>query len=169
MAYTWYFPTSFTDVASNYINEALAYDNNVSTYSYGSVFPAYPSMSSYLQFNIAARLVNAIRSMHYNATPYTAHFEYDVYYDGGWHNIFDAPWGAYHQIYRYIYMPDIKEVSAVRYRCGHLEGSYSCFNYEIQFGYEPADLPPSPKPVAGGIGMGARFQPLRGPAVPILR
>lgn len=82
-------PTSFSDPGSTWSAETFVYDNDVGTYGYCSVNPS--SWGTPLTLNVASTPCNAIQ---FNADVYTPavdKIKIDVYYDSGWHNIYEGP------------------------------------------------------------------------------
>jgi len=87
----WTTPTGHNDPSNDWADEAKAYDDNLATFALCEV--ANPGWGGYLEFDVTQTMVGSVR---YYCTPEaggTAHLDeisVDVYYDAGWHNIYEG-------------------------------------------------------------------------------
>lgn len=84
----WVSPTGFVDPDSKWSDEALAYDDDTGT----NALNAKINWNSYLELTHAALNCDKVRiyARDWDAGAYDPDLDIDVYYDGGWNNIFSG-------------------------------------------------------------------------------
>lgn len=85
---TWVSPTNFVDDDSVWNSETNAYDGNVETDADTRISPN--SWSSYLELTHAALNCDKIRFYATYYSGFVDQISIDVYYEGGWHNIYEG-------------------------------------------------------------------------------
>jgi len=84
----WVNPTSATDTAGTWTDDALSYDGNTGTFAYSTA----NNNTDALELNIAAISCDKIQiyGCQYKKSEADTGIVVDVYYSGGWHNIITA-------------------------------------------------------------------------------
>ena len=124
----WVSPTNFNDPDNKWNSETLAYDDNIST---GADSPNITARtwSSYVEFNIASISCDKIRYYaFYNAN--INQISVDVYYSGGWHNIYEGI--QLNQTWEEKAIGSTQDVTAVRVRF-YAKKVDTAYLYEIEF------------------------------------
>ncbi len=85
---SWVSPTGFNDPGSEWDDETNAFDENTATYAKDIVSPT--SWSDYLELTVPVAPINAIRFYAQYVSPGIDQISIDVYYDGGWVNIYEG-------------------------------------------------------------------------------
>lgn len=94
----WVSPTGFVDGGGVWTDEAITYDENIGTYAYADSLKR--GWTDYLELTIDALNCNKVQVWVDHVFTTTNEIEVDVYYSGGWHNIFSgepASWGAWNE------------------------------------------------------------------------
>ena len=125
----WVSPTDFVDPDNKWNSEILSYDENIETAA-NSPNDSARTWGSYLELNIASISCNSIRFYAYYNAADINEISIDVYYVGGWHNIYE---GAYvSQTWTEKAIGSTQDVTAARIRF-YAKKVATAYLYEFEF------------------------------------
>jgi len=127
----WLSPTGYVDPDSKWINEGLAYDENITTASVNQNV-ATESWSSYIELTHSAISCSKVRfDATYNSA-YITSISLDVYYSSDWHNIYEGIFN--HHVWVEKEIGSIQTVTAMRMKF-YNSNAYVAFAYvyEVDF------------------------------------
>jgi len=124
--FTWVDPTGHN---TDWTNPANAYDTLTATYAEKANGGA--GWTTYIELTHTAILCNNIRYWYTDGGGTSNNFEVDIFYDGGWHNIYTgaATLGAWTT----VSISPIQEITSVRFRASAVAG-LTAYLHEVDFG-----------------------------------
>ena len=125
----WILPTGHSDPNSTWSDEALAYDDDTSTYAMSS-YLVYPGWGDVLVFTHASFSCSKIR---FNAGHYaggTDSIDVDVYYSSAWHNVYEGDFEG--EAWIEADLGGVYAVTQARVRMQHTTSPFAKF-YEFGF------------------------------------
>ena len=125
----WVSPTGFNDPDSAWNNEAQAYDGNVETAA-GSPNGSARTWGSYLELSIDSISCDSIRFYAYYSAADINAVSIDVYYSGGWHNIYEGVYVS--QTWEEKAIGSTQDVTAARVRF-YAKKAATAYLYEFEF------------------------------------
>lgn len=131
--FQWTSPTGFGDPAGVWINEANAYDENVATWAQRTSVP-FTSWTDFLELNHTHIECDRVRYYCGGSTADIDQIDVDVYYDGGWQDLYQ---GAFTQAaWETKEIGDTVSCNSTRIRLYNSNGGVSpdAYVYEVDFG-----------------------------------
>jgi hypothetical protein len=176
MTLIWTSPDNFEDAGGDWVDEPKAYDGNDDDANYAETTVSATShdWSPFLVLVLPSTIkCDRVKAKFYTAAwgNYFDPCDIDVYSEdaAGWIDVYSGAWD-YDDGTAYCWQTKTfaaQNISKIRAR-GWVKFGFD-LKWKVNEVYAGMLTVPPPKAIGGQLGVGMRYQPLRGPGIPILR